>query len=48
MANMLREGMHPLDEAEAINNVLEDGDNADYDTLAAQTGVKQESGLCNV
>ena len=37
MANMLREGMHPLDEAEAINNVMTDGQ-ADYDTLAANWG----------
>jgi len=37
MANMLREGMHPLDEAEAINNVMTDGE-ADYDTLAANWG----------
>ena len=37
MANMLREGMHPLDEAEAINNVMEDGE-ADYDTLASNWG----------
>mgnify|MGYP003645596370 CR=1 FL=1 len=37
MANMLREGMHPLDEAEAINNVLTDG-TMDYDSLAANWG----------
>ena len=37
MANMLREGMHPLDEAEAINNVLTDG-SMDYDSLAANWG----------
>ena len=37
MANMLREGMHPLDEADAINSVVQDG-TADYDTCAANWG----------
>jgi len=37
MANMLREGMHPLDEAEAINQVVSDG-LMDYNTLAANWG----------
>ena len=37
MANMMREGMHPLDEADAINEVVQDGQ-ADYDTLAANWG----------
>jgi ParB/RepB/Spo0J family partition protein len=37
MANMLREGMHPLDEADAINTVVQDG-TADYDTCAANWG----------
>ncbi len=37
MANMLREGMHPLDEAEAINTIAQDG-LADYDTLASNWG----------
>ena len=37
MANMLREGMHPLDEAEAIHNVLTDGE-MDYNQLASNWG----------
>ena len=37
MANMMREGMHPLDEADAINQVVQDGE-VDYDTLAANWG----------
>jgi len=37
MANMLREDMHPLDEAEAINQVVSDG-LMDYNTLAANWG----------
>ena len=37
MANMMREGMHPLDEADAINQVVQDGE-MDYDTLAANWG----------
>ena len=37
MANMMREGMHPLDEADAINSVAQDGE-FDYDTIAANWG----------
>lgn len=37
MANMMREGMHPLDEADAINTVVQDGE-FDYDQLAANWG----------
>tara|TARA_R110002153_G_scaffold36015_2_gene106769 strand:+ start:167 stop:1753 length:1587 start_codon:yes stop_codon:yes gene_type:complete len=37
MANMLREGMHPLDEADAIHTIVQDG-TADYDDLASNWG----------
>jgi ParB/RepB/Spo0J family partition protein len=37
MANMMREGMHPLDEADAINQVAQDGE-MDYDQIAANWG----------
>ena len=37
MANMMREGMHPLDEADAINQVAQDGE-YDYDQIAANWG----------
>lgn len=37
MANMMREGMHPLDEADAIWQIVQDGEH-DFDTLAASWG----------
>tara|TARA_R100001463_G_scaffold24880_2_gene59240 strand:- start:5278 stop:6876 length:1599 start_codon:yes stop_codon:yes gene_type:complete len=37
MANMLREGMHPLDESEAISKVMADGEMT-YDALAVNWG----------
>ena len=46
MANMLREGMHPLDESEAINKVMADGEYS-YDELQS-TGVRPQSGSSNV
>ena len=52
MANMLREGMHPLDESEAINKVMADGEYS-YDELAINWGqttkwVKQRVALAEL